>query len=136
MRDGQRTAGATLILTVLIVLLLLAVVLATTGQLALSASRSSADQNATLQAQYVAQSGVARAQARLNLISKLLDTSSSVTNASNQVLKTGLQIPDGTASTQIGTLVQSLCGVAYLPAPIPTPTRSCPAQTRPRRAVC
>ncbi|GGR21501.1 hypothetical protein GCM10008957_37160 [Deinococcus ruber] len=110
-----------MILTVLIVLLLLAVILATTGQLALSARRSSADQNATLQAQYVAESGVARAQARLNLISKLLDTSGTVTTADGQVVKTGLQIPDGTASTQIGTMVQSLCGVAALPAPSATP---------------
>ena len=115
-----------MILTVLIVMLLLASIVVITGQLALSARRSSADQDATLKAQYVAESGVAQAQARLNLIGSLLDSSGVVLDGDQQALKTGLQIPDGTASTTIGTLVASLCGVAYLPAPDLHASLPCP----------
>ena len=53
-------------------MLLLAAVVVVTGQLAISARRSSADQDATVQAQYVAESGVARAQARLSLVDNLM----------------------------------------------------------------
>ena len=114
MKTSRKTAGATLVLTVLVVMLLLAAVVVVTAQLAISARRSSADQDATIQAQYVAESGVARAQARLNTVSDLLTTSNLVTGG--VATQTGIRIPDGTASLTIGNQILSLCGVAVLPA--------------------
>ncbi len=73
MKTSRKTAGATLVLTVLVVMLLLAAVVVVTAQLAISARRSSSDQDATLQAQYVAESGVARAQARLGQARTLIN---------------------------------------------------------------
>jgi Tfp pilus assembly protein PilX len=50
MKNSRKTAGVTLVVTVLIVMLLLAGVVVVTGQLALASRRSSADQDATIQA--------------------------------------------------------------------------------------
>jgi Domain of unknown function (DUF4900) len=103
MKNSQKTAGVTLVVTVLIVMLLLASVVVVTGQLALSARRSSADQNATLQAQYVAESGLARAQARLTLIKTLMTTA----------LKPN---PDTTTTSKMLDWMTSLCAPATVPA--------------------
>jgi len=99
MKTTRKTAGATLVLTVLVVMLLLAAVVAVTGQLALSARRSSADQDATVQSQYIAESGVARAQARLTLINTLMG--SKLTPAANL-----------TTTTSMLTQMLQLCGNA------------------------
>jgi hypothetical protein len=112
MKNSQKTAGVTLVVTVLIVMLLLASVVVVTGQLALSARRSSADQNATLQAQYVAESGVARAQAQVGALGKLLDSAK-------------FKIPKGTRPTEIASDVAAVCGLATLPAASVTPVMLC-----------
>lgn len=65
MKNLRKTQGVTLVVTVLIVMLLLAAVVVVTGQLTLSARRSSADQDASIRAQYVAESGQARATAQV-----------------------------------------------------------------------
>ncbi|WP_407571251.1 DUF4900 domain-containing protein [Deinococcus altitudinis] len=98
MKTSRKTAGVTLVFTVLIVMLLLAGVVVVTAQLAISARRSSDDQNATIQAQYVAESGVARAQARLNLI--------------NDLMAQWLQPAATVKTTEMATLMLNLCGVA------------------------
>jgi Domain of unknown function (DUF4900) len=95
MKNSRKTSGVTLVFTVLIVMLLLAGVVVITGQLAVSARRSSADQQATVQAQYVAESGVARAQARLNLVGKLMAS--------------GLQPNADVKTSKMLTWMQSLC---------------------------
>lgn len=98
MKTSRKTAGATLVLTVLVVMLVLAAVVAVTAQLAISARRTSADQDATVQSQYVAESGVARAEAQLRLINNLMGSS----------LK-----PDATVTTsQMLTWMYNLCGVS------------------------
>ncbi|MGY2894473.1 DUF4900 domain-containing protein [Deinococcus sp. UYEF24] len=98
MKTSRKTAGVTLVFTVLIVMLLLAGVVVVTAQLAISARRSSDDQNATIQAQYVAESGVARAQARLNLV--------------NDLMSQWLQPAATVKTTEMATLMLNLCSVA------------------------
>jgi Tfp pilus assembly protein PilX len=107
MKNSRTTAGATLVLTVLVVMLLLSAVVVVTAQLAISARRSSADQQATVQAQYIAESGVARAQARLNLINNLMTTS--------------LKPAANTTTPQMLTWMWNLCGVAPTPAQLSAP---------------
>lgn len=101
MKNSRTTAGATLVLTVLMVMLLLAAVVIVTAQLALSARRSASDQEVIAQTQYVAESGVARSQARLNLVSDLLGTD--------------MAVPANTLSSTVLTDVLNLCGLASLP---------------------
>lgn len=107
----RRTEGATLFVVVLVVVLLLTAVMAVTGQLALSGRRSSGDQENTLRTQYAAESTVARAQARMNVLNTVLPT-----DTSNGV-KLGIRIPDGTSSLAVSSLVQTLCGISSMPAP-------------------
>ncbi|WP_424949747.1 DUF4900 domain-containing protein [Deinococcus sp.] len=97
MKTSRKTAGVTLVVTVLIVMLLLAAVVVVTGQLALAARRSSADQDATIRAQYVAESGLARSRAQLRLVSNLL------TNAN-------IQVPLKTTTTIMRVNMENLCG--------------------------
>ena len=97
MNTSRKTAGVTLVVTVLIVMLLLAGVVVVTGQLALSARRSSADQDATVRAQYVAESGLARSRAQLRLISNLL------TNLN-------IQVPLSATTTTMRLNMENLCG--------------------------
>jgi len=84
MKTSRKTAGVTLVVTVLIVMLLLAGVVVVTGQLALSARRSGMDQEATIRAQYVAESGIARAQARLRLAQSLIRTATIAQTSTTQ----------------------------------------------------
>ncbi|BDP40181.1 hypothetical protein DAETH_01500 [Deinococcus aetherius] len=90
-------------MTVLIMLLVMSAVLAVTAQITLSSRRSSGDQEATLRAQYAAESGVARSQAQLNLL--------------NSLLTDDLAIPVSTATSEVAARVAALCGVSgTLPA--------------------
>ena len=84
MKISRKTAGVTLVVTVLIVMLLLAGVVVVTGQLALSARKSGVDQEATIRAQYVAESGVARGQARLRQARSILSTVAIAQNGTTQ----------------------------------------------------
>ena len=97
MKTSRKTAGVTLVVTVLIVMLLLAGVVVVTGQLALSARRSGVDQEATIRAQYVAESGLARSRAQLRLVSNLL------TNPN-------IQVPLSVTTTIMRNNMQNLCG--------------------------
>lgn len=106
MKTSRKTAGVTLVVTVLIVMLLLAGVVVVTGQLALSARRSGMDQEATIRAQYVAESGLARSQARLRLVSSLLTSGN-------------IAVPLSVTSTIIQANMLNLCGLSSLPAGVP-----------------
>ncbi|MPY66599.1 hypothetical protein F8S09_07805 [Deinococcus sp. SDU3-2] len=72
MRGPRATEGATMIIVVLFTLLLLAGILAATLRLGLGSRQNTADQAATLRAQYAAESGVALAQSRLRDVEALL----------------------------------------------------------------
>jgi len=102
MKSSRKTAGVTLVLTVLMVMLLLAAVLIVTSQLAISARRSAGDQEATAQSQYIAESGIARSQSRLNLISDLLGSD--------------LTVPANALSSSVQTDILNLCGLSSMPA--------------------
>ena len=110
-----------MVLTVLVVMLLLAAVVVVTAQLAISARRSSADQDATIQAQYVAESGVARAQARLGQ-ARTLFTQGTLDQATTTI-------------TSLTSLFANFCGVSLsavndltlTPGTIATPGLLCTA---------
>ena len=97
MKFSARTQGATLILTVMIVMVTMAVILVVTSQLALSSRSSTAAQDATVRATYAAESGIARAQAQLNVTSALLSTGS-------------IKIPENTTTSALKTDITTLCG--------------------------
>ena len=97
MKSSARTQGATLILTVMIVMVTMAVILVVTSQLALSSRSSTAAQDATVRATYAAESGIARAQAQLNVTSALLSTGS-------------IKIPENTTTSALKTDITTLCG--------------------------
>lgn len=80
MRGSRSTEGATLIVVVLFTMLLLAALLAASSQLTLSSRRTTADQAASLRAQYVAESRVALAQSRLRNVQEILSPSRSGAN--------------------------------------------------------
>ncbi|GAA0497652.1 DUF4900 domain-containing protein [Deinococcus depolymerans] len=98
MRTHERTQGATLIVSLLFVMLILAVIMSVTAQVTLSARRSSVDQDAILRAQFAAESGAARVQARLRVLGNLLSSASLP--------------PDG---TQVLSDLAALCGLGSLP---------------------
>ncbi|MFC4452597.1 DUF4900 domain-containing protein [Deinococcus sonorensis] len=95
MNVSRKTEGATLVLTVLMVLLLMAAVIVVTSQLTIAARRNSSDQESTVRVQYAAESGVSRAQARLNALSLLLSKD--------------MQPPASTGTTEIQNYVSQLC---------------------------
>ncbi len=97
MRGPRSTEGATLVVVVLLTMLLLAALLAASSQLTLSSRRTVADQRAALQAQYVAESGVALAQSRLRDVQTILT-------------KGNLVIPYGTTATTIRSYAEKYCG--------------------------
>lgn len=98
MRTPERTQGATLIVSLLFVMLILAVIMSVTAQVTLSARRSSVDQDAILRAQFAAESGAARVQARLRVMGGLLGSASLP--------------PDG---AQVLSDLAALCGLGSLP---------------------
>lgn len=80
-------------------MLLLAALLAASSQLTLSSRRTTADQTASLRAQYVAESGVAVAQSRLRDVQTLLSAAS-------------LRVPYGTTASTIKSYAEKYCGNA------------------------
>ena len=68
----ERTQGVSTVVVVLTSALLLATTVALTSQLALSARRNAASQQALLGAQYAAESGLARAALRLNAVQEAI----------------------------------------------------------------
>lgn len=113
MRGSRSTQGATLVVVVLLTMLLLAALLAASSQLTLSSRRTVADQRATLQAQYVAESGVALAQSRLRDVQNLLT-------------RTNLVIPYGTTASTIKSYAEKYCASSTWVAK--GTTRSCTVQ--------
>ncbi|MGM9321543.1 DUF4900 domain-containing protein [Deinococcus aquaticus] len=98
MRPSDRTQGATLIVSLLFVMLILAVIMSVTAQVTLATRRSSVDQDAILRAQFAAESGAARVQARLRVMGGLLGSASLP--------------PDG---AQVMSDLAALCGLSSLP---------------------
>ena len=70
------------------------------------------DQEATIRAQYVAESGVARAKAQVNILGQLLNPAS-------------LTIKPTTSSSDILAKVLSMCNLASLPSPVVYPQTLC-----------
>ncbi len=101
MRVSQRTEGATLMASLLLVMLLLAAIMAVTAQVTLNTRRSSIDQRALLSARYAAESGVATVQARLRVMKLLLDQAAIEPSISNSA---------------VSTLIAQLCAQSSLPA--------------------
>ncbi|GGS17049.1 DUF4900 domain-containing protein [Deinococcus knuensis] len=99
MRPSDRTQGATLIVSLLFVMLILAVIMSVTAQVTLATRRSSVDQDAIVRAQFAAESGAARVQARLRVMGGLLGSASLP--------------PDG---AQVMSDLAALCGLSSLPA--------------------
>ncbi|WP_216324662.1 pilus assembly PilX N-terminal domain-containing protein [Deinococcus aestuarii] len=99
MKGSSSTRGATLVVVVLFTTLLLAVLLAASSQLTLSGRRSVGDQRASLQAQYVAESGVALARSRLRDVQTLL-------SAGN------VQVKPGTGIGDLKLYAEKFCGNA------------------------
>ncbi|MDB5044247.1 MAG: hypothetical protein JWQ08_297 [Deinococcus sp.] len=83
MQKSLRTQGATLLVSLLMVMLVLAMTMVLTAQVTVSARRSSADQQTILQARYAAESGVSRVQSQLDLMSRLLQVSALDTTVLN-----------------------------------------------------
>ena len=120
MKTSRKTAGVTLVVTVLIVMLLLAGVVVVTGQLALSARKSGVDQEATIRAQYVAESGVARGQARLRQARSILSTVAIAQNGTTQASLKALFAQFCTVSLgSVGDLVTTV-GTLAVPATLCT----------------
>ncbi len=114
---SRKTEGATLFVVVLMVLLLLSAVMVVTGQLAMTARRSSTEQEQAVRTQYATESAVARARARLNVLNTVLTTSSSPLAG----VKYGVNVASGaSAPASLAAAIQNLCGVSSLPAPSPT----------------
>ncbi|PTA67853.1 DUF4900 domain-containing protein [Deinococcus arcticus] len=115
MPPNHRTQGATLIVTLLLVMLMLAVIMSVTAQVTLSTRRSSTDQEATLRAQYAAESGAARVQARLRAAQILFGVARYPTN---------LTLP------QMEADIAALCGLTSLPATLPDGAEVCDLTSR------
>ncbi|WP_198296184.1 hypothetical protein [Deinococcus sp. DB0503] len=103
MRGSQRTEGAAMILVVLLTLLLLSGILAATLRLGLGSRQNTADQAATLRAQYVAESGLALAQ------SWLRDVQTMLSPAENGATP-GLFLAPNIRVSAVRTWIDQLCG--------------------------
>lgn len=101
MRASQRTQGATLIVSLLLVTFLLAAIMAVTAQVTLSTRRTSADQQQLLGARYAAESGLSRVQARLSAMHDLLRAAA---------------LPATTGNATVEGYLLDMCGLATLPA--------------------
>lgn len=100
MQNSLRTQGATLIVSLLMVMLVLAMTMVLTAQVTISARRSSADQQSILQARYAAESGVSRVQSQLDLMSRLLNVSA---------------LDDQVLNSSVASDVAALCALPGLP---------------------
>ena len=122
---SRKTEGATLFVVVLMVLLLLSAVMVVTGQLALSARRSSSEQEVSTRTQYATESAVARARARIKVLNTVLSTSSSPLAG----VKYGVNVASSAAAaSDLAGAVLNLCGVSALPPSAPDAVVCQPAQ--------
>ncbi|WP_278913539.1 hypothetical protein [Deinococcus wulumuqiensis] len=106
-----------MIVVVLFTLLLLAGILAATVRLSLGSRQNTADQAATLRAQYTAESGLALARSRIRDIQKLLTTNN-------------ITLPAGTLASTIEADAEKFCGNAVWTSVTTAgvTTRTCTAQ--------
>lgn len=115
MRGPRATEGATLIVVVLFTMLLLAALLAATLRLGLGSRQNTADQAATLRAQYAAESGIALAQSRLRDIQTMLTRGKKdaagepVMDASGNEIRY-LKLTTGTLSSKMEDYAKNFCG--------------------------
>lgn len=110
MRVSQRSEGATLIVSLLIVMLILAVIMGITAQVTLSTRRSTADQQQLLAARYAAESGIARVQARLKVMNDMLLSSS---------------LPRETKNSEVQAQMLALCGISGIPSSTTSSVQLC-----------
>ena len=99
MNRNEREAGVALIISVLLAMLMLAGVLLVTAQLALSSRRGTADQRATLQAQYAAESHLALALERIG-------------NMESVMKRSNMTISSDIKPGKIASLAAQFCGGA------------------------
>ncbi|ANE44054.1 DUF4900 domain-containing protein [Deinococcus puniceus] len=109
MQNSPRTQGATLIVSLLMVMLVLAMTMVLTAQVTVSARRSSADQQTILQARYAAESGVSRVQSQLDLMSRLLNVSALDTAVLNSSVESDMAALCGLSSLPLFTGKANLC---------------------------
>ena len=103
-----------MIVVVMFTLILLAGILAATLRLSLSSRQSTADQAATLQAQYVAESQMAMITRRLQDYQKLLTAEIPGPNGGSI---TQLQVPPGTTVADLETYAKQFCNKASVTNP-------------------
>jgi len=106
MKRSQGTEGATLIVVVLFTLLLLAAILVTTMRLSLTSRQNTADQGATLQAQYAVESKVTLARSILRNFQSILSPQDPSAAANSPRF---MQLPVGTYQTVIETYAKKFC---------------------------
>ncbi|UQN05550.1 DUF4900 domain-containing protein [Deinococcus sp. QL22] len=109
MQNFPRTQGATLIVSLLMVMLVLAMTMVLTAQVTVSARRSSVDQQTILQARYAAESGVSRVQSQLDLISRLLRVSALDTTVLNSSVESDMAALCGLSSLPLFSGKANLC---------------------------
>ncbi|MFB9083781.1 hypothetical protein [Deinococcus wulumuqiensis] len=114
MRRQQATQGATMIMVVLLTLLLLAGILAATVRLSLGSRQNTADQAATLKAQYAAESQMAMVTRRLQDYQKLL--TAEIPGADGGSI-THLQVPPGTTIADLEAYGKQFCNKAGVSNP-------------------
>lgn len=93
-----------MVLVVLLTMMLLAALLAASSQLTLSSRRTTADQAASLRAQYVAESGVALVRSRLQDVQNLLSAKSVIDGKDN------FEVPGITTSAVVKAHAERFCG--------------------------
>ncbi|WP_156372949.1 pilus assembly PilX N-terminal domain-containing protein [Deinococcus sp. Leaf326] len=102
------TSGASLVLVVLFTMLLLAGILAATLQLSLGSRQNTADQKATLQAQYAAESNVSLIRSKLSDLQTIL--SKGTVKNSNDLDEDIIKVPASTKIEQLRLYGSLLCG--------------------------
>lgn len=106
MLKSRATAGAAAILIVLFTLILLAAILVVTSRLSLGSLRTNADQAATLEAQYAAESNMNYARSVLSDLQQLMS-------------KESLNIPATTSLLQIRENAEQFCDGGAFGSPLP-----------------
>ncbi len=122
------TQGMTMIVVVLFTLLLLAGILAATLQLSLSSRQNTADQAATLTAQYAAESNISAVSGRFRDYQNLLSTN--WTDSSGNTI-TNLQMPAGTLLPAVEYDAKAFCGQEGIANPwVPTTEFASPREAK------
>ena len=105
----RRTQGIALVVVLLSAMVLMVSLLAVTSTMVISSQRTTADQGATLQAQYAAEAGIARGNAMMNEIQLFIQP------PLNDTTSPRLSIPTGQSSNTILGHIRNLCG-GFIPS--------------------